>query len=165
MLYAESPKLCLQRKLDKRSNRVADESGHEFYANRFGFYTTSVGLLFCFPTLTIIEYKIFYFLFFGLFDILINSQADIKTHETRCLWLMEDEKYHYLMRLLGRPCIFFYSVLVFTVGYNCNTSRALSFAAKLRPLHQGMPLSSVHCFTCLKTTLKCDKRDSRPQSR
>ena len=61
---------------------------------RFGFYTTSVGLLFCFPTLTIIEYKIFFFFFFdfffffffGLFDILINSQADIKTHETRCLW-------------------------------------------------------------------------------
>ena len=43
---------------------------------RFGFYTTSVGLLFCFPTLTIIEYKIFFFLFdfffFCLFDILIN---------------------------------------------------------------------------------------------
>ena len=52
---------------------------------RFGFYTTSVGLLFCFPTLTIIEYKIFFFFFFCLFDILINSQADIKTHETRCL--------------------------------------------------------------------------------
>ena len=46
---------------------------------RFGFYTTSVGLLFCFPTLTIIEYKIIYlFFFFCLFDILINSQADIK---------------------------------------------------------------------------------------
>ena len=89
MFYAESPKLCLQRKLDKRPNRVADESGHEFYANsQVGFYTTSVGLLFCFPTLTIIEYKIFFFFdffFLCLFDILINSQADIKTHETRCL--------------------------------------------------------------------------------
>ena len=57
---------------------------------RFGFYTTSVGLLLCFPTLTIIEYKIFFFdfffFFFYLFDILINSQADIKSYETRCLW-------------------------------------------------------------------------------
>ena len=88
MFYAESPKLCLQRKLDKRPNRVADESGHEFYANSqvwilHYFRWTS----FCFPTLTIIEYKIifFFFFFFCLFDILINSQADIKTHETRCL--------------------------------------------------------------------------------
>ena len=82
MFYDESPKLCLQRKLDKRPNRVADESGmNSMPIVRFGFYTTSVGLLFCFPTLTIIEYKIFFF----LFDILMNIQADIKTHETRCL--------------------------------------------------------------------------------
>ena len=61
----------------------------------FGFYTTSIGLLFCFPTLTIIEDKFFFFLifcccfffFFCLFDILINSQADIKTHEIRYLWI------------------------------------------------------------------------------
>ena len=97
MLYAESPKLCLQRKLDKRPNRVADESGHEFYANSqvwilHYFRWTSVllsylndyrvqdfFLFFCF--------LFFFRFFFGLFDILINSQADIKTHETRCLWM------------------------------------------------------------------------------
>ena len=89
MFYAESPKLCLQTKLDKKPNRVADESGHEFYANSqvwilHYFRWTSVLLSYLY------DYRVqdffFFFFFFCLFDILINSQADIKkTHETRCL--------------------------------------------------------------------------------
>ena len=87
MFYAESPKLCLQRKLDKRPNRVADESGHEFYAN------SQVWILHYFRWTSVLlsylnDYRVqdyYYFFFFCLFDILINSQADIKTHETSCL--------------------------------------------------------------------------------
>ena len=90
MFYAESPKLCLQRKLDKRPNRVADESGHEFYANSqvwilHYFRWTSV-LLSYLNDYRVQDYYYYFFFFFCLFDILINSQADIKTHETRCLW-------------------------------------------------------------------------------
>ena len=89
MFYAGSPKLCLQRKLDERPNRVADESGHEFYAN------SQVWILHYFRWTSVLlsylnDYRVqdffFDFFFFYLFDILINSQADIKTHETRCLW-------------------------------------------------------------------------------
>ena len=89
MFYAESPKLCLQTKLDRRPNRVTDESGHEFYANSqvwilHYFRWTSVLLSYLY------EYRVqvffFFFFFFCLFDILINIQADIKkNHETRCL--------------------------------------------------------------------------------
>ena len=89
MFYAESPKLCLQRKLDKRPNRVADESGNEFYANSqvwilHYFRWTSV-LLSYLNDYKVQDFFFDFFFFFYLFDILINSQADIKSHETRCL--------------------------------------------------------------------------------
>ena len=91
MFYAESPKLSLQTKLDKRPNRVADESGHEFYANSqvwilHYFRWTSVLLSYLYDY----RVQVFFFVFFCLFDILINSQADIKkkTHETRGLWML-----------------------------------------------------------------------------
>ena len=106
MFYAESPKLCLQRKLDKRPNRVADESGYEFYANSqvrilHYFHWTSVlpsylnvNWFRCYHTRCERTNLIIFFwggggffFFFSFFYILINSQADIKTHETRCLWL------------------------------------------------------------------------------
>ena len=92
MFYAESLKLCLQRKLDKRPNRVADESGHEFYANSqvwilHYFRWTSVLLSYLNDyRYRVQDFFLFFIFFFCLFDILINSQADIKTHETRCLW-------------------------------------------------------------------------------